>query len=91
MAGSFLPLRPMCRGTRLGAALIFDWVFFGGAGRVLVAVFLAAPPEAAGFPPRLCFPPRVALAAISVSSSWEADPKRTCSVVSVSAASVNRD
>lgn len=89
MAGSFLPVRPMCRGTRLGALVIFAGVFLSGAG---VVTCFAALPVGADPLPEPCFPPRVPLAAteaVNVSSSWEADPNRTCS--SVSAASENRD
>lgn len=86
IAGSFLPVRPMCRGTRLGAVVIFDGVFLSGAGVVTCFADVEDPL------PEPCLPLRVPLAtteAVNVSSSWEADPKRTCS--SVSAASENRD
>ena len=89
MVGSFLPVIPTCLGTRLGAVVIFDGVFLSGAG--VVTCFAAFPVEADPLP-EPCLPSRVPLAAteaVNVSSSWEADPKRTCS--SVSAASENRD
>lgn len=89
MMGSFLPVSPICRGTRLGAVVIFDGVFFSGAG---VVMCFAALPDGADPLPEPCLPLRVLLAAteaVNVSSNWEADPKRTCS--SVSAASENRD
>lgn len=86
-AGSLRPETPACLGTLLGAVLTF---FLGGAG--VAAGRLAAPPAEADALFELCLAPRVRLAAIeavNVSSSWEADPKRTCS--SVSAASEKRD
>lgn len=86
---SFLSVRSACRGTRLGAVAIFDGVFLTGAG---VVMCFAAPPDVADPLPAPCFPPRVPLAAtaaVNVSRSCEADPKRTCS--SVSAASENID
>lgn len=86
---SFLPVRSACRGTRLGAVVIFDGVFLTGAG---VVMCFAAPPDVADPLPVPCFPPRVPLAAtaaVNVSRSCEADPKRTFS--SVSAASENID
>lgn len=85
IAGSFLPVRPVCRGTRLGAVVFFDEVFLSGAG---VVTCFAALPVVADPLPEPCLPLRVLLA-VNVSSSWEADPNRTCS--SVSAASANRD
>lgn len=86
---NFLPVRPTCLGTRLGVVETFDWVFLVGAG---VVVCLATSPDTAGLLPALfCLALRVPLAAaaVIVSSSWEADPNRTCS--SVSAASENKD
>lgn len=75
-----------CRGTRLGAVVTFDGFLLSGAEVVMCLVAL---PDALPDP---CLPPRVPLAAaevVNVSSSWEADPKRTCS--SVSATSENKD
>lgn len=79
----------MCRGTRLGAVVIFVDVFLTGAG---VVTCFAALPVVADPLPEPCLPLRVPLAAteaVNVSSSCEADPKRMCS--SVSAASDNKD
>lgn len=77
MAGSFLSVIPTCRGTLLGAVVIFDVVFLSGAGVVMCFVAL---PDVVDALPEPCLPLRVALAAteaVNVSSSWEADPKRT--------------
>lgn len=77
-AGSFA-----WRGTRRGAvAAVFGELFFGGA--VVVRRFAAAPLPG----PR--FPARVVLDAVSVSSSWEADPKRTCSSTSAASEYIDR-
>lgn len=69
MTGSFLPVSPMCRGTRLGAVVIFDVLFLSGAG---VVMCFAALPDVADPLPEPCLPLRVPLAAteaVNVSSS----------------------
>lgn len=78
MAGSSLRAAATCRGTRLGAVVIL--AFLGGAGVVTCLAELPDPPL-----PGPCLPPRVlllAMDAVNVSSSWEAEPKRACSSVS---------
>lgn len=80
IAGSFLAVVFVCRGTRRGAAVLFVGVFLSGAGVLAGFGALLLP----------CLPPRVPLVsteAVNVSRSWEADPKRRSS--SVSAASAN--
>ena len=83
-AGSFLAAVFVCRGTRRGAAVLFDGDFLSGAG-VLVG-FAALPLPEPRLPPRV---PLVSTGAVNVCRSWEADPKRRCS--SVSAASANME
>lgn len=88
-AERFLPVTSARLGTRLGAVVIFDGLFLSGAG---VVMCFEALPAAEDPLPEPCLAPRVALAAteaVNVSSSCEAEPKRTCS--SVSAASENID
>lgn len=88
--GSFLPAISECRGTRLGAAGFLDELFLGGAA---VVTCFAAPPAAAAAAeplfPEPCLALRVLLA-INVSSSWEADPKRTWSPASAASANMDR-
>lgn len=83
-AGSFLAAVPECRWTRRGAAVLFKEGFLSGAE--VLAGFAAPPLPESGLPPPVAL---VSPEAVSVCSSWEADPKRRCS--SVSAASANME
>lgn len=72
--------------------MLFDGPFLSGTEVVLALVkLLGVFDTLPGVLPDPCLPTRVLLAAeaVSVSRSWEADPKRTCS--SISAGSENKD